>query len=142
MEIEIFVEEEVFDGTSFKNLHGVVNSENDKTGVSGDFFEELGENLLFLDELDVGQAFLSQFDGLVETIFTTIGNIDNLEDLGLQSLIEHFGLIEIVLEIGRTGQDETRDIGLIVADEDLSGNFGDLSEVIMSLFDSQSCETD
>jgi len=136
VEIHVFVEEEGFDGTSVEDLHGVVNSENDQTGIGGDFFEELGENLLFLDELDVGQAFLGEFDGLVETVFTTVGNIDNLDDLGLQSLIEHFGLIEFVLEIGRTGQDETANIGLIVGDENLSSDFSDLKKTLakISLF--------
>jgi hypothetical protein len=119
-----------------------VNSENDQTGIGRDFFEELGENLLFLDEFDVGQAFLGEFDSLVETILTTIRNIDNLDNLGLQSLIEHFGLVEFSLEIGTTGQNETANVGLVVGDEDLSGDFSDFSEVVMSLFDSQTGETD
>jgi hypothetical protein len=39
--------------------------------------------LLLLNELDVAQGLASQFNGLVETVLATVGNIDNLRQWSL-----------------------------------------------------------
>ena len=103
--------------------------------------EVLANKLLLLNELDVAQGLTSQFNGLVETVLATVGNIDNLDNLGLQTTIEQVGLVKIVLEIGGTSQHQTGDVGLVVGNVVLNSQLGDLADVVVTLFLTETRET-
>ena len=44
--------------------------------------------LLLLDELDVTERFGRKLDGLIKPILTPIGDIDNLDDFALETVIK------------------------------------------------------
>lgn len=106
-----------------------------------DFLEIFANEFLLLNELDVAQGLGSKFDGLVKPVLSSVGNVNNLDDLGLQTLIEHVGLVQVVLEVGRTSQDQTRNVDLVVGKEVLSSQLGDLSNVVVTLFLTKTGET-
>ena len=45
--------------------------------------------------------------------------VHSVEDLGLKALVKHLGLAQLRLEVGRTREDETRHVDLVVGDEQL-----------------------
>lgn len=138
---EFFETEDLFDNTIQKELHGVLDTVNDGTRIDGNTVEELRNDILFLDELNVGQRFLREFDSLVKTIFTTIGNIDNLDNLRSKTRIEHLSSTQFILEITRTSQDQTLDVNFILRNESLGSDFTNLSKIVVSLFNSETGET-
>lgn len=138
---EFFETEDLFDNTIQKELHGVLDTVNDGTRIDGNAVEELRNDILFLDELNVGQRFLGEFDSLVKTIFTTVGNIDNLDDLLSKTRVEHLSSAQFVLEITRTSQDQTLDVNFILRNESLGSDFTNLSKIVVSLFNSETGET-
>jgi hypothetical protein len=97
--------------------------------------------LLLLNELDVGERVGSEFDSLVETVLSSVRDIDNLDDLGEESRVEQVTSAQISLELGTTGKDESGDVDPIVGDEVLDGEFGNFSNVISSSFLSETRES-
>jgi len=98
-------------------------------------------SFFFLDELDVGQAFGGEFDRLVEAVFSAVTDVDELQDLALEPPVEHVGLGELGLEVGRAGENETGDVGLVVGDEELGGDFRHFPHVIVAFFHAETGET-
>lgn len=139
---EFFETEKVFDNTILKELHGILDTINNGTRIDRNTIEELRNNVLFLDELDISQRFLSEFNSLVKTIFTTIRNIDNLNNLGSKTRVEHLSSTQFILEITRTSQDQTLDVNFILRNESLSSDFTNLSKIVVSLFNSETGKTD
>lgn len=45
-------------------------------------------SLLLLNELDIAERLRRQLDSLIETIFTTITDVDNLDNLSSQPWVE------------------------------------------------------
>lgn len=78
---------------------------------------------------------------LIEAIFTTITDINNLDDLGSQPEIEHVALTELRLEVGATSKNQACNVDLVVGDEVLYGMFCNLADVIVTLFIAQTRET-
>ena len=59
----------------------------------------------------------------------------------MQTLIEQIGLVKVVLEISRTSKDDTSHIDLVGGDKVLHSQFSDLADVVVTLFVSQTGET-
>ena len=140
-DLQVLVDDQDFSSTELHCLECVFNTVADLAGVLANLLEVLANKLLLLDELDVAQGLASQFNGLVETVLATVGNIDNLDNLGLQTTIEQVGLVKIVLEIGGTSQHQTGDVGLVVGDVVLNSQLGDLADVVVTLFLTETRET-
>jgi hypothetical protein len=103
--------------------------------------EVLVDELLLLDELDVVERLAGQVDGLVEAVLAAVGHIDNLDDLGLETVVEEVGLVQVVLEVGATGENDTSDVDLVGGDEVLDCQLGDLADVVVTLLLAQTGET-
>ena len=90
-----------------------------------------------MHELDVGECLGREFDGLrtesmgcwpatfassylVEAIFTSIADIDNLDDFGGQSQVEDITLVQLGFEIGRTSKDQASHVDFVIGDEVLN----------------------
>lgn len=78
---------------------------------------------------------------LVETVLATVRDVDNLDDLGGQPGIEEVRAAEVGLELGATGQDKTLNVDLVVGDEVLDRQLGNLSDVVASRLLSKTRET-
>jgi hypothetical protein len=127
--------------TCLESLEGIVDTVADLARVLGDVVKVLVDELLLLDELDIAEGLSSQLDGLVETVLASVRHIDNLDDLGLQAVVEQVGLVQVVFEIGRTSQDDTGDVDFVGSDEILDSQLGYLTDVVVTLFLSQTGET-
>ena len=79
---------------------------------------------------------------MVEAVFATIADIDYLDDFCGKAKIEHVALTELGLEIGTTGKDQASDVDLVVGDEVLNSMFSHLANVVVSLFVTQTRETE
>ena len=134
VDLEVLEDDEGLDGAKLQSLEGILNTVADAAGILANLLEVLADELLLLDELDVSEGLGRQLDGLVEAVFTTVRDIDNLDDLGLKTGIEQVGGVQVVLEIGGTSQNDTGNVGPIVGDEALNGQFGDLADVVVTLF--------
>lgn len=99
------------------------------------------DQLLLLDELDVRQTVGGELDGLVETVLSSVRDVDDRDDLGDETTIKHVTEVELGLEVGRSGKDDTLDVDLVVRDEVLDGVLSDLSDVVVSSLHSESRET-
>ena len=103
--------------------------------------EVLVDELLLLDELDIAEGLTSQLYSLVETVLASIRYVDDLDDLGLQTVVEKIGLVEIVLEIGGTSENNASYVDLVGGDEVLYRQFSDLTDVVVALFFTETSET-
>ena len=139
--LEVLPDDEDFDGAVLHGLEGVLQAEDVLAGVLGDFLEEAADDLLLVDELDGAQGVGGELDGLVEAVLAAVADIDDLEHGGLQSGVEQVGLLQVVLEFGGPGQDESLHIRAVVGDETGSGTFSDLTHVVVSSFRSDTRET-
>ncbi|KAH4126672.1 hypothetical protein HBH47_045340 [Parastagonospora nodorum] len=140
-DLQILKDNQGLGSTSLQSLQSVVDTVADLARVLGDVVKVLVDELLLLDELDVAERLPSQLDGLVETVLASVGHIHNLDDLGLQTVVEEVGLVQVVLEIGGTGQNDTGNVDLVGGDEVLDSQFGDLADVVVALLLSQTGET-
>lgn len=99
------------------------------------------DKLLLLYKLHVGKRVGGKLDSLVETVFTTVRHINNLDDLGEQSGVKEITSTQISLELSATGKDETGNIDLVGGDKVLNSKFGDFSDVVSTSFFSETGET-
>ena len=141
-DLEVLKDDESLDSTELKGLEGVINTVADLAGILANFLEVLSNELLLLDELDVAEGLGRQLDGLVETVLTTVRNIHDLNNLGRQTVVEQVGGVKVVLEIGGTSKDKTSHVDLVGRDEVLDSQFCNLSDVVVTLFLSQTSETE
>lgn len=102
---EFFKAKEILNNSIQKQLHGFLDTIDNHSGINRDIIEEFRNHILFLDKLHIGQGFLCLFDSLVESIFSTISNIDNLNDLCLQTRIKHLSCAQFILEFTTSCQD-------------------------------------
>jgi len=59
----------------------------------------------------------------------------------LQTRVEQIGLVQVVLEISGTGENQTSHVDLVVGDEVLDSDFRDLADVVVTLFLTKTGET-
>ncbi len=141
LDVEVLVDNDNLAGTEVQGLEGFVVAVAELSGVHGDFVKVLCQELLLLDKLDVGEGLGGELDGLVEAVLSSVRDIDGLDDLGVQTVVKEIGAVKLSLEVGGTSQNQTGDVDLVSGDEVLDGCLGDLSDVVMSLFLSQSRES-
>ena len=78
---------------------------------------------------------------LVETVLSSVTDIDNFDDLCQQSRVEQVTSTEIRLQLGTSSKNETGDVDSVVGNEMLNGQLGDFSDVVTTGFLSQTGET-
>lgn len=78
---------------------------------------------------------------LVEAVLATVTNINNLDDFGNQTLIEHITLTQLRFEIRGTGEDEPSHINFVLSNVMLHCQFGDFADIVMTLFITKTRET-
>ena len=78
---------------------------------------------------------------LIKPVFSSVADVDELEDLALESAVEHVRLRELGFEVGRTGEDQAVDVGFVVGDEKLRGHLRHFAHVIVPLLHPQSGES-
>jgi hypothetical protein len=59
----------------------------------------------------------------------------------LQTVVEEVGLVEVVLEVGGTSENDTSHVDLVGGDEVLYSQFGDLADVVVALLFTETGET-
>jgi hypothetical protein len=139
--LQVLEDDQSLSSTSLQSLEGVVDTVTDLARVLGDVVEVLVDELLLLDELDIAEGLTSQLYSLVETVLASIRYVDDLDDLGLQTVVEKIGLVEIVLEIGGTSENNASYVDLVGGDEVLYRQFSDLTDVVVALFFTETSET-
>lgn len=70
---------------------------------------------------------------LIEAVLTPVADINDFDDLSNKTGIKHVTLAQFGLEVGTTRQDETSDVDLVINDEVLDRQFGNLPDVIVTL---------
>jgi hypothetical protein len=80
--------------------HGLYYAVDDLSTVLADICEESRDEFLFLDILETTHSFLTEFDGLIESIDSSIADIYYLDYFTTKTRIEHLRLFKIILEIG------------------------------------------
>ena len=78
---------------------------------------------------------------MVQPILKSIGDVDDVDDLGLQTGIEHVSFVEIVLEVSTTCQHNTRYNTFVVTNEGLHCNLTNFTQIVMPLLLPQTGET-
>ena len=78
---------------------------------------------------------------LVKTVLAAVTDVHQLDDLGLEPLVEHVGLGELSLEVGGPGQDEAGHVGLVVGQEQLDRRLRHLPHVVVPLLHPETSET-
>lgn len=139
--LQVLKHDKCLDSSELQRLEGVVDTVADTTGILADFFKVLSDQLLLLNELDVAKSLRSQLDGLVETVFTSVRHIDDLDNFGSQTVVEHVGSVQIVLEVSGTGENDAGHIDLVIGDKVLDSQLGDLPDVVVTLLLSKTGET-
>jgi len=112
--LDILEQHHRLEGAELERLHRVVHSEADVAGVECDFFEELADDLLLLDEFNVGERVLSKLDCLVETLVETVGDVDSAQNQTQKTLVETIRLLQIPLELSTSSNDDTLDVRFVI----------------------------
>lgn len=112
--LDILEQHHRFEGAKFERLHCVVHTEADVARVECDFFEELADDLLLLYEFNVGERVLSKLDCLIETLVETVGDIDSAQNQRQKTLVETIRLLQIVLELSTSSNNETLDVRSVI----------------------------
>ena len=127
--------------SKLQGLHGVLDSKGDHARVECDRLKEAPNDLLLLHELHVCEAVLGQSDGLGESLVETVGDINRRDDQRFQPLVKVVTLLHNELKISATSNDDASDVRPIVRDKVLNGEFAALDNVQMTLFFSETRET-
>ena len=141
-DFEILINDQSLASAGFKGFKRVVDSVTDFPAVEIDFVKVFIDETFFLDELDITQSLRCQVYSLIETILTTVRDVDDFDDFALEAIVEHVGLIEVVFEICRTSEDETCYIDFVLGDEVLDCEFGDFADVVVAFLFSETGETE
>ena len=139
--VQVLVDNEGFGSTEFQSFESILNTVADTAGILTDLLKVFANQLLLLDKLDISESLSSEFDGLVEAVLTTVRHINDLDNLGLEALVEEIGLVEIILEIGGTSKNDTSNVDLVVGDEVQNSQLGNLADVVVTLFLTETGET-
>ena len=94
----------------------------------------LPNELLLLNELDVAERVGCKFNCLIEAVFASIANVNDLDHFCLQAIVEHVGLIQVVFEISRAREDQSSHVDLVISNKIGDREFGDLANVVVTLF--------
>ena len=78
---------------------------------------------------------------MIEAILAAVRDIDDFDDLGLQAVVKHVRLVEIVFEVCRSCEDQAGDVHFVLGDVVLHGKFGDFAHVVVALLFSQTGES-
>lgn len=140
-DLQVLEHDEGLDSAQLESLKGVVDTEAHTSSILADVIEVLPDELLFLDKLDVAEGLGRELDGLVEAVLATVRHVYHLDDLGGEAVVEHVGRVEVVLEVGRASENESRDVHLIVGDEVLNRQLRHLAHVVVALLFSETGET-
>jgi len=62
--LEVLPNDQGLNGSHVESLEGILDSEDELSSVESDLIEELLDELLLLDELDVGERVGGEIDGL------------------------------------------------------------------------------
>ena len=133
VDLQILEDDESLNSTKLKSLEGVVDTVTNTAGILRNLLKVLSDELLLLDELDVAECLGRQLNGLVETILASVRDIDDLDNLDLETTIKEIRLVQVVLEVSGTGQDDTGNVNLVVGDEVLDCQLSDLADVVVTL---------
>ncbi|KAH3660506.1 hypothetical protein OGAPHI_007092 [Ogataea philodendri] len=139
--VKTLINDDDLTSSQIKSLKRIVNSVTEFTGILRNLVKVLCDQFLFLDKLDVGQSLSRQLDGLVKSVFSSVRDINQLQNLALQSTVKHVGSTQLGLEISTTGQNQSSNSHLVVRNEVLNSHLGDFSDIVVSLLVSQSGET-
>lgn len=120
VDLQVLKDDESLNSTELEGLECVVDTVTDAAGVLGDLLKVLSDKLLLLDELDVAESLGGELNSLVETVLASVGDINNLDNFDLKSAIEKIRLVQVVLEVGGTGQNDTGNVDFVVGNEVLN----------------------
>ncbi len=79
---------------------------------------------------------------LVKAVLASVTDINDLDNLGSQSTIEHVTLTKLGLEVRASRQNKTGDVDLVIGDKVLNSMFSDLADIVVSLFVTKTRETE
>ena len=84
LDVEVLPADERLDGAHLQGPESVLHTEAVAPGVLADLVKVPVDQLLLLDELDIGQRLGRQLDGLVEAVLAAVAHVNKLDDFGLQ----------------------------------------------------------
>jgi hypothetical protein len=99
------------------------------------------EHFLFLDKLNIAEAVGSEGNSLTEPVILTVGNIKKSENLALKTFVEFLASVQLILEWGRSGKNQTFDVALVISNEVLHWHFTALSDICVTLLNSLTGES-
>ena len=140
-DFQILINDQSLAGTSFHSFEGVVHAVANLTAVKADLVEVFPNELLLLYEFDVAEGFSCELDSLIEAVLAAVGDIDHFDHLGLKAVVKHVGLVEVVLEVCRSCEDQAGDVHFVLGDVILHSKFGHFAHVVVTLLFSQTGET-
>ena len=141
-DLEVLPYNQILGSTQFQGLEGIVDHEAVLARVLTDLVHEGLEQLLLLHQLDGAEGVGTELDGLVEPILATVGHIDHLDDDLGKPTVEQVGTHQLGLEVGRTRQDDALNVGLLpIGNKQLGGQLGNLADVVVSLLETKTGET-
>lgn len=141
VDLQVLEDDESLNSTELEGLESVVDTVTDASSILGDLLKVLSDELLLLDELDIAECLCGELNSLVKTVLASVGNIDNLDNLDLKSAIKEIGLVQVVLEISGTSQNDTSNVDLVVGNKVLDCQLGDLTDVVVTLLLTKTGET-
>ena len=122
-------------------LQSIAHSVAELSGITSKLIKVARNQLLLLHKLDVRQGIGRQLNSLVKTVITSIGDIHNLHNGILNTGIQHIGHVQLVLQLGTTSEDNTRTVHMLVLDEELDAQLSALADVVVTLLQTQTGET-
>ena len=140
-DFQILINDQCLAGASLHGFERVFDAVAYFTAIEANLVEVFPNKLLLLYEFDVAESLSCELDGLIESVFATVGDVDYFDHLGLQAVIKHVGLVEVVLEVCRSCEDQAGHVDFVLGDIVLHSKFGNLAHVVVALLLPQTGET-
>lgn len=138
---QVLPEQHNFEGAQVEGLEGVLNAEDVQASVEGNLLEKLANNFLLLHETHIPHRLGTHRDSLIETIIHSVADVEVSEHDRLQTSIENVRLEAVCFDLGWACHNNALNVRFVVSNKVLCGELADSSNVIMTLFLSDTCET-
>lgn len=122
-------------------LQSIAHSVAELARITSKLIKVARNQLLLLHKLDIRQGISRQLNSLVKTVITSIGDIHDLHDGVLNTGIQHIGHVQLVLQLGTTSEDNTGTVHMLVLNEELDAQLSALADVVVTLLQTQTGET-
>ena len=92
-DFKVLVNDQGLAGAGLHRFERIFDAVAHFAAVKANLVEILPDELLLLYKFDIAERLGCKLDGLIEAVLAAVGDVHYFDDLGLQAVVEHVGLV-------------------------------------------------